>query len=52
MVVVVDDGGRGDGVFVDFGTVLDALFDDVACAGAGGDDFEFAWVHLVCSCVI
>jgi hypothetical protein len=34
---------QGGGAFVDLRSALDALFDDVACAGAGGDDFEFTW---------
>ena len=48
-------GARGDvegrGAFVDFGAVLDALFDELGRAGAGGDEFEFVWGGLVSGAV-
>ena len=48
-------GARGDvecrGAFVDFCAVLDALFDEAGCAGAGGDEFEFVWGGLVSGAV-
>lgn len=40
-------GGQGGGAFVNLGSVFDALFDNVACARASGDDFELAWQGLV-----